>query len=164
MTGLSRTTLAQTSMSSTNTSSIPHRSWCRIIKSGLSIASNRVVSNKYASTQSSQAWLPLCCIVGETFESKALVTVFKAKPVLWREQLRSIHGPNNFIAFSTGNLSNLCSSNMGTTQNATKNCGLPGLFNCISESGRNSLCVLFEPKFSPYPAAFNVRTPSQTWQ
>lgn len=111
-------------MINTNTvNSIPHRSPCRITRAALSIASSEVGSNKRTPAPSFGAALMSHCLVSKTFQSKSPVRVPRGKSLPRHGQLRSTDCPNTSYILSAMNLS----FDSGTTQVATKPCGLSKL-------------------------------------
>lgn len=102
-------------MNSTKTvNPILHRSSHRILKAVLSIASNRVSSDKFALAPSSRGGLKPNCLVGKIFELKPPFRIPKEKALLRCVQPRNTDSPNVSSTFSTGNLSNFRYSNMRT--------------------------------------------------
>lgn len=85
----------------------------------------------------------------ETFGSRAPVGVLEQNPFLQCGQPRNVDRTNAASILSVGNLSNLCSSDVGTTQFVTTNCGSTDLSDGgIRGRRRNNLDALLKPKCS----------------
>lgn len=87
--------------------------------------------------------------MSKTFESRTLVLVSREKPNLRCERQWNIDNPNNSSLFSTGNLSNFCSADVGTTQIGTRNCGLTDWSGgSTKRMGRNSSRIFLKFLFT----------------
>lgn len=122
------------------------------MKTALPIGSSNVDSDQYAFVQSSRARLVSHCLVDRTFVSKPPARVSKISRDLSRRELSIAQHCFQSKPFQ------LPFFYLGTTQNATRDCGPIDLSDgSIGGRGRNGLSALLKPRRKLFVVALNIR-------
>lgn len=141
-----------------------YRLWAEAFMTELLIVSTRVVIGRNVIGFGSCSGLEQSCLVGQNFESTALIRVSKEKLLLKCRQSRIMARSNTSSILYAGNFANFPPSDEEITQDATNICCSIDLSDgWVSVTAGNTRDGILKPTCSLRLAAFSVRMRNQVW-